>query len=278
MPIALSTLGLPGRPLAEVLDLAAEHGWQGLELRCAPGEPVHPALDPGGRRAVRAACAAAGITPLAVASYLGVAAPGPDRPLLAALAEHLRLAADLGAPYLRVFPRGGDGPVAGADRRAVRRLTAAAGQAAALGVRILVETHDSHRGGRDLARVLAQVGQPAVGALWDLLHTRLAGEKVRTTADSLAPYLGYVQVKDVADAHDLTPLALGAGCLPITDCLRTLPDGCWVSWEYEAPWHPAAAPLPGLLGPAADLLRSLRPAQPPPQRPSPPRELPGPPG
>ncbi|WP_031074605.1 sugar phosphate isomerase/epimerase family protein [Streptomyces sp. NRRL WC-3742] len=257
MRLAFATLGLPGVPLAEVLRLAADNGWSGLELRCAPGEAVHPAMTAGERKAAARALAAAGITPLSVAGYIGVAAPGDDDPVLADLYEHLRLAADLGARSVRVFPCGGDGPRAEADERAARRLAAAADTAHELGVRILLETHDSHRAGRDVARVLDMVGHPAVGALWDLLHTWLAGESPLETAGALGRHLGHVQVKDVGGAHDLTPLPLGAGVLPIAECLRLLPAGCWVSWEYEAPWHPAAAPLAPLLGEGADYLVGL---------------------
>ncbi|MFD5438371.1 sugar phosphate isomerase/epimerase family protein [Kitasatospora sp. NPDC127067] len=257
MRLALSTLGLPGRPLTEVLRLAAEHHWQGLELRCAPGEPVHPGLTAGERRSARREFTAHGITPLAVACYLGVAAPGEDDRPAAALVDHLRLTADLGARHLRVFPHGARSAPGEDDRRAARRLAAAADTARSLGVRILLETHDSHRLGRDVARVLDLVGHPAVGALWDLLHTRLAGESPAQSLAALAPHLGYVQVKDVASDDDLTPLALGAGVLPIAECVRALPADCWVSWEYEAPWYPAAAPLPGLLGPGAAYLARL---------------------
>ncbi|GAA4843356.1 sugar phosphate isomerase/epimerase family protein [Kitasatospora terrestris] len=259
MPIAFSTLGVPGLPLADALRLAADSGWQGLELRSAPGEPVHPGLGPAERRTAARAFTAAGITPLAVAGYVGIAEPGPDAPLLAELNGQLELAADLGAPYVRVFPRGGDGPAAGADARAARRLTATTARAAGLGVRILVETHDSHRSGHDLARLLATAGSPAAGALWDLMHTHLAGETPAETHRALAPHLGYVQVKDIASTADLTPLPLGTGVLPVADCLRLLPGGSWVSWEYEAPWHPSAAPLPPLLPTGAALLRSLHP-------------------
>ncbi|MFE0463700.1 sugar phosphate isomerase/epimerase family protein [Kitasatospora sp. NPDC058965] len=258
MPLAFSTLGLPGRPLAEVLRLATTHGWQGLELRCAPGEPVHPALSSADRAAAVRAFRAAGVTPLALAGYVGVAAPGGDTEPVAELRAQLRLAADLGARHLRVFPRGGDGPAAEADRRAAGRLAAAAETARELGVRILLETHDSHRGGRDVARVLRLVDHPAVGGLWDVLHTWLAGESAEQSGAALAPYLGYVQVKDVAGPHDLAPLPLGAGVLPLAACVGGLPADCWVSWEYEAPWFPQAAPLDGLLGPGADLLARLR--------------------
>ncbi|MFJ7906572.1 sugar phosphate isomerase/epimerase family protein [Kitasatospora sp. NPDC096204] len=257
MRLALSTLGLPGRPLDELLRLAAEHHWQGLELRCAPGEPVHPALTAAERSSIRRQFTAHGITPLSVASYLGVAAPGDDDRSAADLADHLRLTADLGASHLRVFPHGTGSPPDAADRRAARRLAAAADTARSLGVRILLETHDSHRSGRDVARVLDLVGHPAVGALWDLLHTHLAGEAPAQSLAALTPHLGYVQVKDVASDEDLTPIALGAGVLPIGACVRALPADCWVSWEYEAPWYPAAAPLPGLLGPGAAHLARL---------------------
>ncbi|MGF1427199.1 sugar phosphate isomerase/epimerase family protein [Kitasatospora sp. LaBMicrA B282] len=257
MRTAFSTLGLPGRPLGEALRLAAEHGWQGLELRCAPGEPVHPGLSADERRRVVREFAAAGITPLTVASYLGIAAPGSDGPLVSALREQLRLAADLGAAHVRVFPRGGPGPTDAAELRAARRLAGVAEEARELGVRILLETHDSHRGGRDVARLLRLVAHPAVGALWDLMHTHSAGESPTESYAALAAHLGYVQVKDIAGAHDRTPLPLGAGVLPIADCVRLLPADGWVSWEYEAAWYPDAAPLPPMLGAAADFLARL---------------------
>ncbi|MGW2874219.1 sugar phosphate isomerase/epimerase, partial [Kitasatospora sp. NPDC001225] len=40
MPLALASLGLPGTPLDRAAALAAEHGWHGLELRCADDQPV----------------------------------------------------------------------------------------------------------------------------------------------------------------------------------------------------------------------------------------------
>ncbi|MCC9305996.1 sugar phosphate isomerase/epimerase [Kitasatospora sp. RB6PN24] len=257
MRLAFSTLGLPGRPLTDALRLATAHGWAGLELRCALGEPVHLELTAAERAAAAREFTAAGITPLTVAGYLGVAAPGGDAEPVAELREQLRLAADLGARYLRVFPRGGTGPAAETDRRAAARLAAAADTAHSLGVRILLETHDSHRGGRDVARVLDLVGHPSVGALWDVMHTHLAGEAPAQSHAALAPHLGYAQVKDIAGPDDLAPLPLGAGVLPLADCVALLAPDCWVSWEYEAPWFPHVPPLDDLLGPGAALLARL---------------------
>jgi sugar phosphate isomerase/epimerase len=261
MKLAFSTLGVPGLPLPEVLRLASAHGYHGVELRIHPEEPVHTGLDADERAAVAAEFKAAGVEVLGLAGYARVAAPGDDEAVIGEVRELLELARDLGAPFVRVFPGGADGQApADADAVAARRLGTAAEYAADLGVRILLETHDSHRTGADAIRVLGLVGHRQVGALWDVMHTWLGGEQPQETYAALSPYLGYVQVKDIASAEDTTPLALGAGVLPLAECVEVLTrhgwDG-WLCWEYEKRWYEGAAPLPGLLGRGREHLARL---------------------
>jgi sugar phosphate isomerase/epimerase len=247
-------------PVAQVIGLATDHGYHGVELRASPEEPVHTGLSAGERARIAEQFGKAGIAILAVAAYPKVAEAGDDGPVLDEIAAALRLAAELGAPHVRVFPGGGGLPQEEADALAARRLAAAAEVAQDLGVRILLETHDSHRGGADVARVLGLVGHHATGAIWDVMHTWLAGEQPSTTYPALAPYLGYVQVKDIASATDTVPLPLGAGVLPLAETVEVLSradwDG-WLCWEYEKRWYPGAAGLPGLLGPAREHLTRL---------------------
>ncbi|WP_299527612.1 sugar phosphate isomerase/epimerase [uncultured Streptomyces sp.] len=247
MKLAFSTLGVPGLPVAEVVRLAADHGYQGVELRAHPEEPVHPALTALEREEVVAEFAKGGVEILTVAGYVRVAAEGEDEAVVAELASLVQLAHDLGASYVRVFPGGGDQDPEAADAAAARRLAAAAPHAADLGVRILLETHDSHRAGADVARVVGAVGHAQIGAIWDIMHTWLAGEEPETTHALLAPHLGYVQVKDIASAEDTEPLGLGEGVLPLAACLDTLDPESWVCWEYEKRWYPQASDLPGML-------------------------------
>ncbi|MEU1025380.1 TIM barrel protein, partial [Streptomyces sp. NPDC005904] len=132
--------------------------------------------------------------------------------------------------------------------------------AADAGVRILVETHDSHRTGADVTRVVGTVGHRQVGALWDVLHTWLGGESPTDTFAALSPYLGYVQVKDVSSADDTTPLALGTGTLPLAECLEVLSSEGWegwLCWEYEKRWYEDAAPLAPALAPGREYLTRL---------------------
>ncbi|MCF6523729.1 sugar phosphate isomerase/epimerase [Streptomyces sp. JJ36] len=261
MRLAFSTLGVPGLPVPDVVRLAAGSGFHGVELRAHPEEPVHPGLPPAARAEVAGACAAAGIDVLAVAGYARVAEPGADEPVLTEVRALLELARDLGAGYVRVFPGGGDADPAEADATAVRRLSALAPAAAGLGVRLLLETHDSHGTGAAAARVLTRVNHTATGALWDVMHTWRGGEDPEESHRLLAPYLGYVQVKDIGSAEDTTPLVPGEGVLPLAEVVEVLSranwDG-WLCWEYEKRWYPEVPELPAALPAVRDhLLRLL---------------------
>ncbi|WP_369246746.1 sugar phosphate isomerase/epimerase family protein [Streptomyces sp. R41] len=252
MKLAFSTLGVPGLPIPDVVRLAATHGYHGVELRAHPEEPVHAGIGAAERADVAAEFKAGGIEVLGLAGYARVAAPGDDEPVIDEIRRLLDLARDVDAPFVRVFPGAGtDQSPEEADATAARRLGTAAEYAADLGVRILLETHDSHRTGADAIRVLGLVGHHHVGSLWDVMHTWLGGEQPSSTYAALSPYLGYVQVKDIASAEDTTPLPLGTGVLPLAECVEVLSrhgwDG-WLCWEYEKRWYEAAAPLPGLLG------------------------------
>jgi len=261
MKLAFSTLGVPGLPIPDVVRLAAAHGYHGVELRAHPEESVHPGIVAAERADVVAEFKAGGVEILGLAGYARVAAPGDDGPVLAEIHELLDLARDLNGPFVRVFPGGGtDQSQDEADATAARRLGTAAEYAADVGVRILLETHDSHRTGADAIRVLGPVGHHHAGALWDLMHTWLGGEQPAATYAALSPFLGYVQVKDIASADDTTPLPLGSGVLPLAECVDVLArhgwDG-WLCWEYEKRWYAEAAPLPELLGPGRRHLSHL---------------------
>jgi sugar phosphate isomerase/epimerase len=261
MKLAFSTLGVPGLPLTDVLALARAHGYDGVELRAHPEEPVHPGLGPDERAAAASRIRESGVELVGLAGYARMAAPGDDAPVIEEVRRLLDLARDLGAPYVRVFPGGAEGQSAEeADEIAARRLGTAAEYAAEVDVRILLETHDSHRTGAAAMRVLGLVGHLQVGALWDVMHTWLGGEEPTETYLALAPHLGYVQVKDIASADDTAPLPLGEGVLPLAECVETLSrhgwDG-WLCWEYEKRWHEKAADLPDLLDGGRDHLSRL---------------------
>ncbi|MEV5328557.1 sugar phosphate isomerase/epimerase family protein [Nonomuraea sp. NPDC052634] len=253
MRLAVSTLGMPGEDLDRAIEIATGHGCQGLELRLHPDTGVHAGLDERERASVRERIEAAGLEISALAGYVGICEPGPDEPVIEALIADLRLAADLGAPGVRVFPRGGD-PSVGA-----RRLKAVSGTAADLGRRVLVETHDEMATGAAVAALLAEADCPGTtGAIWDLLHPWRHGEPPARTLAELRPYLGYVQVKDAVSAQDTTPVPMGSGTVPLEESgelLRAAGYDGWVSLEWERTWYPQVPPVEEILPGAAGWVR-----------------------
>ncbi|MER5649262.1 TIM barrel protein [Streptosporangium sp. NPDC002524] len=216
----------------------------------APGDGGERASVGGGEGAPGAARPAGGgpsgtVRPevSALAGYVRIAAPGPDEPVVRALRDDLTLAADLGAPAVRVFP-GGDDVEAGA-----RRLRAVADLCLESGVRVLVETHDAMPTGAAVGRLLDAAGVPgAAGALWDVLHPWRHGEEPAETLAALAGHLAYVQIKDAVSAADTTPVPMWAGGVPLDECGELLRGfGGWVSLEWERTWYPHVAPVEEIL-------------------------------
>lgn len=249
MLLALSTLGCPEFSLTEAANLAARQGYSGLELRSGPDYTVSTTASGGTRQRWLHALDSAGVQALTIASYVKVCDVEVDSAdVVAAGLGEVRLAHDLGAAWVRVFPGGTRGvPVpASVETRAGRRLAAIVSGSEGLGVRLALETHDSHPTARDVLRLLGEDGCDQVSVIWDALHTWLGGEAPGETAHLLGRRLAYLQVKDVASRGDLAPLPLGDGVLPLRECLalvRELDPKGWVSWEYERAWHPDAPTL-----------------------------------
>ncbi|GAA1310353.1 sugar phosphate isomerase/epimerase family protein [Saccharothrix xinjiangensis] len=257
---AVSTLGAPGVPVRDSARVAAGHGCHGLEIRAHADEEVRVGMSPARAAEVRAEVADAGLEVACLAGYAKVCRPGPDVPVVDELRALVELASLLGAPSIRVFP-GGDRTGAG-DGRALERITAVLPDLRASGVRLLVETHDSHPTGEAARRLVTSFGEPErVAVLWDAVHPWRAGEPPRRTREALGEHLGYFQVKDVA-ADDPTPVPPGAGAVPLEECGRLLADWSgWVSLEWERAWYPDLAPLPVPLRAAADWFTRWQPGQ-----------------
>lgn len=263
--LAAATLGLPGLDIDELVAALLAAGVELVELRVDSEQPINVELTSRERRRVRQRFDDAGVTVLAIDSYLRIAAVGPDHQLVDDAIRHAELASDLGARFVRLFPGGRhrmDGSpgadaslrlsgsqATAADQRAVPRLINMSGATTGLDVRFVLETHDSHPTGKDVARILDAVAAESpdsrVGAIWDPLHPWRSGEDPAVTAGLLRPYLtngsGYLQLKDVGSRTDLTPVLPGSGVVPL-DSIVTAAEavgyrGPW-SLEWEKAWSP----------------------------------------
>jgi sugar phosphate isomerase/epimerase len=253
MKLAFSTLGCPGWGLDRVIDWSAAHGYDGVELRLV-GDHIDlmqvPDLQPGRRAGARRRFEDAGTEICCVDSSVNFAARDPSERerQLEACQAHVELAADLGAPMVRVF--GGNVPEGVSIEEATAWIgdaLAAAGEAATgSGVAVAVETHDDFRTGEACAAVLARADHANVGCVWDVHHPFRAGETVEETLRHLGDRIIHVHLKDgTVDADGVQTLTrLGDGTLPLGDMLRGLAGAGYddyLSFEWEKRWHPELA-------------------------------------
>jgi sugar phosphate isomerase/epimerase len=264
-PLTFSTLGCGEWSRETVVERAAAFGYDGVEWRGGPQGHVSPALSAAERQALRRRVADAGLISLAVTAYSRFVSP--DAPERAAQLDHLRqhldLAADLGATYVRTFlGQLPPGRTAAQSAPAIcENLLAAAEYAAPLGVIVTPESHDDWVRSAALVEILAAVPHPALRALWDFGNAFAAGENTLDGLRVIGPWLGYVHVKDgvLADGHwRLTQL--GQGQVPLQDVvhgLRAIGYTGGLTVEWERAWHPELEPAETALPAALAVMRQL---------------------
>jgi sugar phosphate isomerase/epimerase len=240
MRLAFSTLACPEWGLERVLAAAAEYGYDGVELRMLDGDLVSPAIPEERRRAVRTAFEHAGVPLCCLDTSFEIAAPGAE---LDEAVAYLELAADLGAPMIRLFGGAPDGEAISATRKRVTgRLARLADHGRELGVTVALETHDSFARGEAAAGVVRDT-PTGVGIVWDTLNAFVTGEPPASTFAFVADRLVHVHVKDGGTPPDLERNELfGRGRVPLVDILRMLSShryGGWVSVEWEKRWQPS---------------------------------------
>jgi sugar phosphate isomerase/epimerase len=264
-PIAFSTLACPEWSPEEVVDRAAALGYDAVEWRGGDEGHVSTAWGDDRRAALRRRMDERGLAALAVTAYSVFTSPDTaDREANREhLRAHIRLARDLGAPFVRTF-LGFRIDDAGDDAMTARlagAIAAVADEAVTLGVTIVIEPHDDFVDAPSVAAVLRALDHPAVGAIWDIGNAWEAGERPETGAAALAPWIRYIQVKDGRGRGAGWQLTrLGEGDVPLEAALTLvasngpLPP---ISLEWERAWHPELDPADTVLGPSLRVIRSL---------------------
>lgn len=242
MRLAFTTLACPSWSVEQVAENARAYGYEGVELRLLDGEVIDPGLAVSERNRVRTVFRDAGLPIIAVDSSIRVASgqDGVDEDLR----RFVELASEWESPLLRVFGGAPDG-LAGDEAlaRAAGVLEKAAPRAAELGVKIVLETHDSFASAAYVAGVLSQAPNPAVGVLWDTHHPYRMGETPEQVWDLVGPRVWHVHVKDARRRADggWDLVLLGEGEVPVAgaiEVLRRQGYKGWLSVEWEKKWHP----------------------------------------
>lgn len=235
----------PQASFAEVLALATQYGYDGIEPRADGGHNHGVELDASAeqRASFRAQAADAGIAICCLASGNRFADPADRDAQVEETLQHIDLAADIGAPVLRVF--GGQIPD-GISRAAAidgvaDALSRLADRAGDRGIAVCMETHDDWCNPADVAAVMTKVDHPAISVNWDAAHP--VRKEGWTLADSYAALQGWIRhahVHDVRVASEgLDYAAFGTGSIDHKQVLALLRGGGydgflsgeWINWE-----------------------------------------------
>jgi sugar phosphate isomerase/epimerase len=233
MTISYMTFVAPDWSLEQHLTAAIRYGYDGLEPRCAGGHKhgIELTATKAQRKDMRAQCSDCGVALPCLATSLRY--NFPDSAQIAEMVEetkkYLQLAADLGAPNIRVFggmPPDEDLSKEEGARRVAEALAQCVKTAASTGVNLCLETHDFFCRAEHAALVVDAVAHPRLGFNWDMLHTARLGETPQESWDALAGRVLHCHVHDYTwnpeTGDEMKATLMGQGMVPHQEDLNLL--------------------------------------------------------
>jgi sugar phosphate isomerase/epimerase len=254
LPLSFSTLGCPEWTWKTILAQADELGYGGIEIRGLEGEmdlPKWPGFQGSRLQESKQDLAALGlvVTDLGASAKMHVKDPAERQEQLDEGRRFIDLAAELGAPYVRMF---GDQIRADEPREEVmdrvvdgfREMAAHAGEA---GVAVVIESHGDFTRSADLQEILTRVDSDAFFLCWDAHHTFVsAGEAPAYTWEHLGRWVRHTHLKDsVPEGDERLYVLTGTGDVPVREQVRVLAAGGYdgfYGFEWEKKWHPEIQP------------------------------------
>ncbi len=245
MNYAFMSFSCPEATFDEMLAMAAQYGYDGIEPRAGGNHNHAVELEASAdqRSSLREKAADAGIAICCLAAGARFADPVSRDAQVAEALRYIDLAADIGAPALRVF--GGQIPAGMSRETAIDGLvdafTRLADRAGEQGVVVCLETHDDWCNPQDVAIVLERMDHPVMGVNWDVIHPlRKEGWTLADSYGIVRPWVRHVHIHDVFLAADrLDYQAFGTGDVDHKQVLKLLRSdgyagylsGEWIDWE-----------------------------------------------
>lgn len=244
MKYSFMTFSTPDATLTEVLEIAGRYGYDGIEPRldCSHAHGIEVSASAGQRAAIREQVAESGVALACLATSLTYADPEQRKEMFTHTRECIDLAADIGAPTIRVF--GGAIPKGIPRERAVamlvESLSAISTHAAERGVSLCLETHDDWCDPVHVAEVLRQVDHPNVGANWDVMHpVRTKKATIDESFQILKPWIRHLHIHDGGAGEGVTFAPIGQGQYDhrrVIELLKSINfegfmSGEWIGWE-----------------------------------------------
>ena len=250
MKLAFSTLGCPNWELDQIVETAERLGYDGVELRAVAGSLDlldRPEFTNDQMNFTRALFADLNVEICCVdTSCTFHSADQRERSAqIDSAIAHAELAAELGAPIIRVFP---DTIQPGCGREETRDYIVESllqlAERLPFEVDVALETHGDFARAESAIEIVRLVNHPQVTLIWDVANSLSAGGSIAEAGNTVWPYLSHIHLRDarpVSDSEHWLPVLAGTGKVSFAETLATIKslnyDG-YVSFEWEKYWHP----------------------------------------
>lgn len=224
----------PGFDVFAFIQAAVERGFTGVNINCNRPDWRHlSGQTPEHLRAVRARLEQHRLS-------LEIDTSGTAAELLRPLLEAGRA---LGARNLRTYTRHAGSPQQMFDRT-LADLREAVRVAEAVGVALVLENHEDFSGA-EVAAIVAAIGSPWLGALYDYGNSQMVLEDPLDCLDLMLPHVRSMHLKDhlmlrPEDSPDgrlaVLGVTTGSGCLPIVEITRRLVAAGHRRFVFENVW------------------------------------------
>jgi fatty-acyl-CoA synthase len=237
MKICFSTLGCPGWSFPEIVSVASDLGYNGIEVRGVLRELYAPAIEQFSAAHIAQTKAqlkrlSLEIPCLTSACNLNLEADIPKAK------AYVDTASALGTPYIRLL---GDLAPAPSDDVSLKTVTANLLEIAAYaddkGVMPLIETNGFFAKTKALGAVFKDMNGANAGILYDIHHPyRFFGEEPAYTIDNIGPYIKHVHIKDsVQSGRTISYKMVGEGDLPVKETVSLLEQASYKG-HYSLEW------------------------------------------
>lgn len=253
-PLSFSTLGCPAWTFDQVVDFAAEHKYQGIELRGIKGQLNLPECTEFNSPSAIAATMRKmknkrlKFVDLGSSTELHHTEANVRQKHIDDGKRFIDLAAEVNCPYVRVFPN----KLPDTDERAkivdliTTGLIELGTYAGKSGVRVLMESHGDAVKTDELEKIMQDASKANTGLVWDVVNMWVVTKQPPAEVYSkLKNYIYHTHLKDVIiDGSKLHYVLLGTGQAPIFEAIDILYKNGYkgfYSFEWEKLWHPEIA-------------------------------------
>ena len=245
MKLSFSTIGCPGWTFDEIVSVAKDAGFDGIEIRGIANELYAPHCSVFSKENIntskeRLQNLRIDIPIITTGAVLGDAAVSEKG--MNEAKDCILLAQKLNSPYIRVMSVSVPEPAEMDFDLCVRNMRELCEFSADKNVTPLIETNGNLAKSEEMLRFISEVSVENIGILWDIHHPfRYFGEKPADTVYALGKYIKHVHIKDSVKENKVEYRMAGYGDVPIEDVVLNLKNigyNGFLSLEWVKLWNP----------------------------------------